>query len=229
MRIAAETGTDATLYVTANLKHITTMNKRLCILLIFLIVISGFKLLAQEFKYGFEAGFDIANSHMTNLPKGERLYYPMISYNFNGYLGYKINGLFGASIDPGFIQKGGLQKGNTDIRFQYNYIQIPILVDLFVTDRFFISIGPEFAYLINAKAKSANNSNDITQYYDRRKELSALVGLNYNLNKWLDIGLRYNHGLTYTSKIILANENGDIIGEMKEYNQYFQLFLRIKI
>ena len=205
------------------------MNNRLYILLIFFVFIFGYKLHAQEFKYGFEAGFDIANSHVTNLPKGGRLYYPMISYNFNGYLGFNTNGMIGVSIEPGFIQKGGLQKGNPDIRFQNNYIQIPILVDFYVTDRIFISIGPEFSYLMNAKAKLTNISNDITQLYDRRKELSALVGLNYNFYKWLAVGFRYNHGLTYTTKIQLANEYGDIIGEIKEYNQYFQLLLRIQL
>jgi hypothetical protein len=205
------------------------MIKRLLRLLFILIILSGLKLHAQGFKYGLEAGFDVANSHVTGLLSSGRMYYPMISYNINGYLGYKINGLIGVSIEPGFIQKGGLEKGNPDFRVQNNYIQIPLLIDYFINDKFYLSLGPEFAYLINAKAKSTNKTNDITKYYDRRNELSGLIGINYNIYKGFDIGLRYNHGLTYYSKVDLVNENGDKVGEVKEYNQYFQLILRIKI
>jgi hypothetical protein len=203
------------------------MKKRLLKLLLSLIILYGLKLQAQRLNYGLEAGFDVANSHVTGLPSG-RMYYPMISYNINCYLGYKINGILRVLIEPGFIQKGGLEKGTPDFRVQNNYIQMPLLVDYFINDKLYLSLGPEFAYLINAKAKSSNQTNDITKYYDRRNELSGLIGINYNIYKWFDIGLRYNHGLTYYSKIDLVNENGDKVGNVKEYNQYFQLILRIK-
>ena len=65
--------------------------------------------------------------------------------------------------------------------------------------------------------------------YDRRFELSGFIGINYNVIDNLDIGLRYNHGLTYTSKIIWINELGEETGVSKDYNQYFQLILRFKI
>lgn len=220
--------------VTANLNESATLNfnnmtKKTIFFTIGLIVISNLTGFSQNFKFGLVAGFDIANAHLTNKPYGfgdNQVYYPMIAYNFNGYIGYKKSEVWGLSIEPGFIQKGGRQKSSDDyIRFNLNYLQLPILFDYYVVDKFYISIGPELSYLINAKVKS----NDITDLYDRRFELSCLVGINYKIIDKLDIGLRYNHGLTYTSKITWTNEFGESIGVSKDFNQYLQLVLKLKI
>ncbi len=78
------------------------------------------------------------------------------------------------------------------------YLQLPLLVDLYITKKLFVSIGPEFAYLINAKAKSKDQSADIKDWYENTFELSGMIGVNYNIFERFDIGLRYSHGLTYT-------------------------------
>ena len=63
-----------------------------------------------------------------------------------------------------------------------------------------------------------------------RFELSGLIGINYSLIENLDIGLRYNHGLTCISKLVFTDIMGNETGEhYNEYNQYFQFFLRFKI
>lgn len=201
-------------------------------LILGLLLASGLNANAQNLKFGILAGFDVANSHLTNKPNGydSRFYYPIISFNANGYVGYKNAGFWGISAEPGFIQKGGRQKGiDDDIRIHLNYLQLPILLDLYMSDKIFISIGPELSYMINAKAKSKHYSNNITEWYEKRVELSAIVGINYQLTDKLDIGFRYNHGLTYTSKIIFTDEFGTELRDIKEYNQYFQLLVRFKI
>jgi hypothetical protein len=192
---------------------------------------------AQSFKYGLLAGLDVTKTYMTNQPDGEdnKLYDPMTSFNVNGYIGYKSAKFWGISLEPGYIQKGGAQRYDTetkddDIRLQLNYIQIPILADLYLTDKFFISVGPELAYMISAKAKSMEISNDIRDFYTRNFEVSGLIGLNFNVIKNFDIGIRYNHGITYISEIIYLDEMGDPTETYsKEYNQYIQLVLRFKI
>jgi len=198
-----------------------------------LIILSGLNIYAQDFKFGLLAGFDVVNARLTNKPETEgdsRVFYPMISFNANGYVGFKSARFWGISCEPGFIQKGGVTKGvNNNIRIQLNYIQIPILFDFFIQDKIFISVGPELSYMINAKARSKDNSNDISDLYDKDFEVSGMIGINYNIIDKLDLGLRYNHGLTYISKIAWTNAIGEFQGESKEYNQYFQLVVRFKI
>lgn len=192
---------------------------------------------AQDFKFGLVSGLDISNSRVTYNPNIEgfsRNYDPITSFNANGYIGYKNSRNWGISAEPGFIQKGRLmQKDNgvrmEDIKFKLNYIQLPILMDIYLSEKIFFSIGPEFAYMINAKLKSKESSNDMTYFYDNRYEISGMVGVNYNISKNFDFGLRYNHGLTCIKKT-----NYTFLGiyqqvEMKEYNQYFQFILRFKV
>jgi hypothetical protein len=218
--------------VTKQILHKFEMKTKTINILLGLLLASGLSANAQNLKFGILAGFDVANSHLMNKPKwyDSRVYYPMISFNLNGYVGYKNSGFWGLSAEPGFIQKGGRQKGiDENIRFQINYLQLPILLDLYISDKFFISIGPEFSFLINSKAKSTHSSNTIEDIYDKWFELSGLVGVNYQLTDKLDIGMRYNHGLTYTSKITFTDIFGNQLAEIKEYNQYFQLIVRFKI
>jgi len=208
----------------------------------FYLFISVFLLLeiclnAQSFKYGLTAGLDIAKAYTTNIhirDDNSRLYDPMISYNVNGYLGYKSTGFWGISFEPGYIQKGGAQRYETetkedDIRIQLNYIQMPVLFDIYVTNKIFISVGPELAYMISATSKSMEGLYDIWDLYNRNFEVSGLIGINFNVIKNFDIGIRYNHGITWISKVIYFDTDNNIKTPSEEFNQYLQVFLRFKI
>jgi hypothetical protein len=198
-----------------------------------LILTSILNINAQDFKFGLVTGFDITDARLSeklDINGDYNGYDPMISFNVNGYIGYKSAGFWGLSVEPGFIQKGGIQTySDVKVRFQLNYIQMPILADIYISDKLFVSVGPELGYMINAKAKSKDYSNDITDIYDKRFELSGLIGVNYSIIKNVDIGIRYSYGLTYTSKMTLTDEQGNDKGEIKEFNQYLQLILRFKI
>ncbi|TLX72995.1 PorT family protein [Labilibacter sediminis] len=190
---------------------------------------------AQEFKFGLVGGFNITKARLTNLPEDGRHieeYSPMVSYNFNGYIGYKSGGLIGISVEPGFIQKGGghkfyLDNGEENVRIQLNYLQLPVLVDFYVGKNLSLFVGPEFSYLLNAGTN--DDLVDISVFYDKDFELSGVVGVSYNVHKNFDIGSRYSRGFSYTSKITFSDEAGNIVGDSKEYNQYFQFFVRFKI
>lgn len=208
------------------------MNSKKIKLLFVLILLSGINLKAQEFKFGFQAGLVLTKSQLKNTPEPIDPFRSMISFSANGYLGYKSSQIWGISLEPGFIQKGGIQGRdihNENIKIKLAYIQVPVLVDIYLSDKIFFSIGPEFAYLISAKAKSKAYSNDISGFYDKKFEISGLMGLNYTIIDKVDIGIRYNHGLIYTQKIIMTDSMGLPLGEIKEYNQYFQLFIRFRI
>jgi hypothetical protein len=198
------------------------------------ILISILSCPAQDFKFGVLAGLDLSTTQQTNLPDNLSEFWdvdPMITFNVNGYAGYKSAGIWGISVEPGFIQKGALHKSDdSKARFQLNYIHMPVLGDIYLLDKLFISVGPEFGWMINAKAKADDYTNDITEIYkNHRYELSGLIALNYELNEHLDIGIRYNHGLTNISKITYTDQLGNVTGESKEYNQYFQIILRFRI
>lgn len=206
-------------------------------ILLLLILLGTLGLNAQDFGFGLVAGLDVANTRITNIPSsydGNRPYHPLIAFNINAHINFKSKSFWAVSIEPGFIQKGELIRyddddKNKDVRIINNYIQVPVFVDFFPTKRLSLSVGPEFAVMLNAKAKSKDDSNDISDMYDEKFEISAIVGINYNVIKYIDIGLRYSRGLTHILAFSFIDETGTTIGDGKMYNQYFQFFVRFKI
>lgn len=189
---------------------------------------------AQNFKYGLQGGIDLSNMIVTNLPDSLANQFdiePIITYNINGYVGFKSKGFWGLSIEPGFMQKGAIYKNENDnkSRIKINYIQLPVLFDIYLYKRISLSIGPEIGCMFSAKSKTDYETFDVGNIYNNKFELSGLIGFNYNLLKNIDIGVNYSRGLTYISKHNWVDVNGIETGRIsKEYNQYFQFITRWK-
>lgn len=167
---------------------------------------------AQTLKYGFLVGIDAMDNFLVNSNKTVGANGAFASFNINGYLGYNLNPKFGLSIEPGYIQKG-------IYNFKLNYIQVPTLFDYYVTDKFFVNIGPEFAYLLNS-----------SNIFDNRFEISGMIGLNYNFYKNFDLGLSYSRAFThYMSGGIINNINESPNDISYFYNNYLQLKVRVKL
>ncbi len=178
---------------------------------------------AGVFKCGLLSGIDRVSIRTKGDFYREKIKYdPVISFNINGCLSYKSEGFWGFSVEPGFIQKGEkaiYPEENTLSTYQYtyNYVQIPVLCDLYLTDKLFLSAGPELSYRIKNTG------------IDPVSEYSLLIGLNTNILKNIDLGFRYNYGLTYFKKYLSMSETGEYKGDYEEYFRYLQLFLRYTI
>lgn len=199
--------------------------------------------------FGLQSGISLANIQIV----GDKYniygtdddlisYNPALSFNINAYIEFQREGMWNLSLEPGYIRKGAIQNsfGTTeDYRLILNYIQMPILANFRIHNRISLSIGPEIAYLINAKVGERGNSKqsfDISHSYeDYRRfllELTGLVGLNYEIFEKTEIGIRYNHGILYNKRSVSYSHpiGGQPTGTIvKETNQYLQLLLRYKI
>jgi len=207
------------------------MRKNIFFITIALTLVTYSATFCQNIKFGIVAGLNISKSNLTNIPNGyNNTYNPMMTYNFNAFVSYKNSKSWGLSLEPGFIQKGEKQDGlETNYRYNLNYIHMPILFIYDINDKMYFSIGPELGYLINTKLKSKETTIDLTSSYSNRFELSGLAGINYKVSDHLDVGLRYNHGISYQSQIEWTDIQGNNIGKSNIYNQYFQLVLKYKI
>lgn len=186
---------------------------------------------AKKMTFGAAVGLNATMTQQTNLPDDiSNEMKMMASYNINGYCSFQGNTILGFSLEPGFIQKGGLYTfPSANSRFEFNYIQLPILVDIHVSEKLYISAGTELSYMISAKSRLEGNLYDISSLYNKT-ELSGMVGLQYTIIEILDIGVRYNHGITSIQTLYFTNPEGTPIGkESKLYNQYFQLIARFKL
>jgi hypothetical protein len=215
------------------LKNYNTM--KLILTTVGLILVSIIRLNAQNLELGVKSGLGIANIHITNLPNSETnsdVFSPTMSYSFNGTLSYKSKGLLGFSFEPGLIKKGWVsnKEDDNENKIGLYYLQLPILSDFYLSDNLYFSIGPEINYLLNAKNKSNYGTEKITDL-NRKLELSGVINGTYKILDNLDIGIRYSHGLTQISDKVfwVVDEFNENPKELKNYNQYLQFFIKVKI
>lgn len=128
------------------------------------------------------------------------------------YDGYRKLGLFGGlavnarlnertSLELGFYFS---QKGSKHIpsksrpsyyRLNMNYIDLPLLFRYHLNSKYFITLGPSLAYLINYNENE--DYIDITSYYTYNSlELALVSGLGRNINKNLQIEVRFSNSIT---------------------------------
>ena len=209
------------------------MNKKFISIIMGFALFIGASLNAQKLKFGLLGGLDIVNIYMTPLEPRQigQPYGNMRAFNINCFVSYKNKGFWGFSIEPGFIQKGGTQGAQQRDRLELNYLQIPTLAHLYIFQKLYLSIGPEFSYMISAKFISfyTDFTANIYSDYKDKIELSGLAGVNYKITQWIDLGLRYNHGISPLRKVPLYGDKFKILGQAKMYNQYYQLVVKIRI
>jgi len=205
--------------------------------LIGLFLLFGGSSQAQELKYGAEIGVDISKPQFSDYSTSKGCYcgtwansdyYAMPSANINGYIELKVNNLWGISSEPGFIVKDGYlsptypQKKSEKMYVYNNYIQIPVLLNFYIKDKLFFSIGPELAFFTNSVIHKQSNEIFGYPYGINTFEVSGLIGAGYSINDHIDLGLRYSHGLTDIIQSPPKIQYGNL------YNQYLQLFVRYK-
>ena len=97
------------------------------------------------------------------------------------------------SLDLGFLysQKGAWKNQNPDdgdynfFRIDLDYVELPLLLNVKANSKYFITLGPSFAYLFNYKAKI--NGIDYSDLYNFNKfEYALNFGLGRKIkDKWL--------------------------------------------
>lgn len=192
---------------------------------------------AQEISLGVSAGLVAGNANVANKIEkyyDYRVFYPTYGFNINGLIEYKISETIGIAAEPGLIRKGGIVRFGINhytsvINMKLYYLQLPLLANFYFTDRFFVTAGTEFAYMINKDENLPLAGTGFVNFKENAFELSGLLGLNYNISKKLGLGLRYNHGLTKISILKWTDGYGPVVGESKVYNQYFQFVFRFFI
>ncbi|HEX8350685.1 MAG TPA: porin family protein [Hymenobacter sp.] len=121
------------------------------------------------------------------------------------------------SIQPEVLysQKGTQNKDNSDDKFKFNYIDVPVLVKVNAGGLFFEG-GPQVGFLASAKLTDGTTDVDVKEGFNT-VDFGYAVGLGYQVDSGPMIGLRYNGGITNIVK------DGD--DDSKVRNSAFQLYV----
>ena len=141
---------------------------------------------AQGIDFGVKAGVNFANitdaaglSNRTGFVAGI-------------FLGGKLNDNIGIQGELLYSQQGAEFNAG---KFELNYVNVPILVKYYLSERFNVQGGPQFGIVVDDKTQTIIGEviNDIgTNNFD----VAAVIGLGYDLPMGLRLSGRYQFGLS---------------------------------
>ena len=93
-------------------------------------------------------------------------------------------------------------------KLNLDYVQVPIMFQVRPVKQFYIEAGPQFGFLVNAKAKgdlAVGNNNVANTTLDVKDQTKSFnfglgAGLGYDITENIGIGARYNFGLSDINK-----------------------------
>ncbi len=157
-------------------------------------------------RIGIKGGLNFSNLYAENVDDTKML----TGINLGLFAKLPLSDHFALQPELYYSMKGAEVKYNNlfvdgTARFNLNYIELPLLLVINITDFVNIHVGPYAAYLISGKAKNESNVNlfdfeenlDTDDYNKFDLGIAAGVGLDFNA---ISLGLRYNHGTTTIGK-----------------------------
>ena len=169
-----------------------------------LMSISGMQAQEKIASYGFKGGLNFSNLYTDKVDDNNVL------TGFNAGLYAKFPIAKGIVIQPeiSYTTKGAeLVYNNAFVKgtakFNVNYIEVPVLLVMNITDNFNVHVGPYAAYMVSGK--TSNDSNLMSTQRDldtddfNKFDAGLAGGLGIDLDA-VNFGVRYNYGLTKIEK-----------------------------
>ncbi|HYG02000.1 MAG TPA: porin family protein [Chryseosolibacter sp.] len=197
--------------------------KNKLLLALALLCVSVLPALAQaEFAIGIKAGPNFANIN-TDASAGEN-YKSRTGFHGGAFALVKLTKI-GIQPEVIFSQQGStVSFNNEDLHANYSYLNIPIIVKLYLAAGLNLQVGPQFGFVTKADQEFVDDLGNISKENIKdemkKSDISAALGAGWDLPFGLTIDARYNLGL---SKLY----DGDGAPEAK--NQVFQLSLGYKL
>jgi hypothetical protein len=202
------------------------MKKTIQLLAVALLVFSAQCAFSQmQLALGIKAGPNFSNIN-TKESAGEN-YKNRTGFHGGAFLLIKA-AKFGIQPEVLFSQQGSQLKINTGGTLDQNisYINIPVIVKLYLAAGINLQVGPQFGFVSKAQAESfvngtsgAKTKEDIKDQV-KGQDLSAALGAGWDLPFGLTLDARYNLGLSKINK-------GSSAPQAK--NQVFQISLGYKL
>ena len=184
-----------------------------------------------QVQFGGKVGVDMTNFWGSDVDHGMKP-----GYQVGLVMEYKFNPHFAIAPEVVFAAQGGKSKAlafdinkhdidfvTTDIKYNTNYINVPLMLKFYATPNFSIDFGPQVGFNVYSKvtAKGVDKSID---FKDATKTVDFGVGLGatYNLTENAFVQTRYTMGLTKVFK------EEYIIGENNAKNGNIQIAFGMK-
>jgi hypothetical protein len=199
------------------------MKKSMIVMFVCLLGFSTMAVSQVQFALGVKAGPNFANID-TKAGLGEN-YKSRTGFHGGAFALIKLTKI-GIQPEILFSQQGSTINFNSqDLNANYSYVNIPVILKLYLVGGLNLQAGPQFGFITKAEQEFPDlQTGNITKedIKDQLKgmDLSAALGLGWDLPFGLTIDARYNLGLSDIS---------DFEGSETAKNQVFQLSVGFKL
>jgi hypothetical protein len=177
------------------------------LILIIVAVTFGFASFAQvKIDIGIKGGLNFSKINVGNLSSSNKT-----GYHLGAYSLFKFGKI---GIQPEFIFSDQGSEVNLE-EWNTKYINIPIILKLYLGAGFNLQAGPQFGFLNTAELNGANIEDDL-----KKSDMSLGLGLGWDTPIGLKFDARYNMGLS---------DNSDDPAYDTIKSQVFQLSVGIRI
>lgn len=167
---------------------------------------------AQGIKLGAKAGLNLSSLSGEDADGLES----KIGLHFGGTANFGLSDMLSVQPELLFSMKGARFEEDNDFRYNFTYLDVPVLLKVNAGNLFF-EAGPQIGFLLSAKSKGDDDSNDIKDDL-KTIDVGYAAGLGYQLDGGFNLGLRYNGGLSKVSE-----GSDDDLAEIR--NSVFQLYV----
>lgn len=169
-----------------------------------LISFTGIQAQEKTATYGFKGGLNFSNLYTDTVDDNNVL----TGFNAGLYAKFSITNSIAIQPEISYTTKGAeLVYNNTfaegTAKFNINYIEVPVLLVMNLTDNFNIHVGPYAAYMVSGKTTNDSNFGSSQSELDtndfNKFDAGIAGGLGIDLDA-VNFGVRYNYGLTKIGK-----------------------------
>lgn len=165
--------------------------------------IAVFSAVNAQVKFGPKAGLNLAN--LTGDVEGTKM---KAGFNLGGFAKFPIAESFSIQPELVFSTQGTKVKEEYEglsytSKMNLSYLNLPVLIQYNDASGFFAETGPQFGFLLSAKAKAEGEKMDIKDSF-KSIDLSWAIGAGYLTKSNIGFNARFNLGLSS-----IADSEGD--------------------
>lgn len=172
--------------------------------------------------FGIKGGVNFSNIYTDEVDDNNVL----TSFNAGLYANFPVGDILSIQPEVLYSRKGAKLTSDVfgETEFRLNYIEVPVLAKVNITENLNVHAGPYFAYLVDSKVKNDDLGVDETFNNDDFNKfdvgIAAGIGLDFNS---IGIGARYNYGFSAIDKEIEGETRFD--GKNSNISLYVSLKL----
>lgn len=172
---------------------------------------------AQEVSYGLKAGINLANFR-TSISEFDELSSSRTAFHVGGVVEIAFSDKFSVQPEILYSSVGTKmtfnQMASSEVRVEsttqelfyvVDYLSIPVMAKYYVVEGLSLEAGPQVGFLLAAKAKNGNDSEDMKDEFES-VDFGLGIGASYKMENGLFFNARYVLGLTDIVKEINGND-----------------------